>query len=88
MSILRMPFNSFNALSGGYYGYGNFISDDLVTSMTRSPASYEQAMSNPDTWTGIHRAWLRVFVSTLILINIVLSGPAFKCITLRYINIH
>ena len=45
--------------------------------MTQSPASYEQAMSNPDSWTGIHRAWLRVFVSTLILINIILSGLAF-----------
>ncbi|CAK8997882.1 Amino acid transporter AVT1C (AtAvt1C) [Durusdinium trenchii] len=60
----------------GYYGYGNFIRDDIVESLGQSPATFEEAMHQPiSEWTGARRPWLRVFISILILINIFLSMP-------------
>lgn len=60
----------------GYYGYGSFISEDIVESMSRSPNSWEEAMSQPIAdWTGVQRLWIRVFMSILILVNITLSMP-------------
>lgn len=60
----------------GYYGYGSFISEDIVESMSRSPSSWEEAMSQPIAdWTGVQRLWIRVFMSILILVNITLSMP-------------
>ena len=63
--------------TGGYYGYGSFISEDIVESMSRSPSSWEEAMSQPIAdWTGVQRLWIRVFMSILILVNITLSNLA------------
>lgn len=60
----------------GYYGYGSFISEDIVESMSRSPGSWEEAMSQPIAdWTGVQRLWIRVFMPILILVNITLSMP-------------
>ena len=40
-------------LWGGYYGYGNFISEDIVASLSQSPASLEEATLQPmHEWTG------------------------------------
>eukprot|EP00434_Breviolum_minutum_P001520 symbB.v1.2.001339.t1/scaffold73.1/size366217/3 len=60
----------------GYYGYGNFISNDLVESMSISPSSFDEAMLVEATeWTGPQRLRLRVLMSVLILVNIILSMP-------------
>lgn len=70
-----------SSVPGGYFGYGSFIREDLVESMSMSPNSYHEAMSMPITgWSGVQQLWIRVFMSTLILVNITLSdlpGPSW-----------
>jgi len=61
----------------GYYGYGAFINQDIVESMTYSPANLDEAFSGmkASQWTGEKSFWVPPVVSSLVLINIVLSMP-------------
>ena len=60
----------------GYYGYGAFINQDIVESMTYSPANLDEAFSGmkASRWTGEKSFWVPPVVSSLVLINIVLSS--------------
>eukprot|EP00439_Symbiodinium_sp_Y106_P009380 s6549_g1.t1 len=60
----------------GYYGYGAFINQDIVESMTYSPANLDEAFSGmkASQWTGEKSFWVPPVVSSLVLINIVLSS--------------
>ena len=62
----------------GYYGYGTFISQDIVQSMTYSPANFNEAFSDQKVWewTGEKSLWVPALVSSLVLVNIVLSSLA------------
>ena len=63
----------------GYHGYGAFISQDIVQSMTHSPADLAEALSEVEAWewTGEKSLWVPPLVSSLVLINIMLSTRAW-----------
>ena len=61
----------------GYHGYGDFIRQDIVRSMTYSPGTFEEALSgDPLEWTGASSRWMSPVVSSLVLVNIMLSISA------------
>ena len=57
----------------GYYGYGNFIQENVVANMHLFPASSEEALRPASTWTGSSAEWLAPVVSVMVLTNIMLS---------------
>ncbi|CAJ1461090.1 unnamed protein product [Effrenium voratum] len=59
----------------GYYGYGNFIQENVVANMHLFPASSEEALRPASTWTGSSAEWLAPVVSVMVLTNIMLSMP-------------
>ncbi|CAE7753801.1 AVT1C [Symbiodinium sp. CCMP2592] len=60
----------------GYHGYGAFILQDIVQSMTHSPKDVQEAFeAEAWNWTGAKSLWVPALVSSLVLVNIVLSMP-------------
>eukprot|EP00439_Symbiodinium_sp_Y106_P036757 s2744_g4.t1 len=62
----------------GYHGYGAFILQDIVQSMTHSPKDVQEAFDDEAeawNWTGAKSLWVPALVSSLVLVNIVLSMP-------------
>ena len=60
----------------GYHGYGAFILQDIVQSMTHSPKDVQEAFDDEAeawNWTGAKSLWVPALVSSLVLVNIVLS---------------
>lgn len=62
----------------GYHGYGAFIREDIVQSMTHAPKDLQEAFEDEAeawNWTGEKSLWVPALVSSLVLLNIVLSMP-------------
>eukprot|EP00928_Gymnodinium_smaydae_P069006 TRINITY_DN5234_c0_g2_i2.p1 TRINITY_DN5234_c0_g2~~TRINITY_DN5234_c0_g2_i2.p1 ORF type:complete len:467 (+),score=55.01 TRINITY_DN5234_c0_g2_i2:81-1403(+) len=60
----------------GHYGYGNFVQDNLLDSMSRSPANAEEAFTKPwCLWTGPCGWQAAMMMQVLVLANMVISFP-------------
>eukprot|EP00928_Gymnodinium_smaydae_P075228 TRINITY_DN5822_c0_g1_i1.p1 TRINITY_DN5822_c0_g1~~TRINITY_DN5822_c0_g1_i1.p1 ORF type:complete len:494 (+),score=56.42 TRINITY_DN5822_c0_g1_i1:77-1558(+) len=60
----------------GHYGYGNFVQDNLLDSMTRAPASAEEAFTKPWCWwTGRCGNQIALMMQICVLVNLVISFP-------------
>jgi len=60
----------------GYYGYGEFIQDDIIKSLTSLPANANEAFNVPaDEWTGPKSHALEYVVSGLLLVKLLIALP-------------
>jgi len=60
----------------GYWGYGNFIQDNILISMSQSPANAGEAFKAPvDQWTGPRSRIIPALVAWCVLVNLLLSYP-------------
>merc|ERR1712048_687929 len=60
----------------GYYGYGEFIQDDIIKSLTSLPANANEAFNVPaDEWTGPKSHALEYIVSGLLLVKLLIVLP-------------
>eukprot|EP00928_Gymnodinium_smaydae_P058856 TRINITY_DN4205_c1_g2_i1.p1 TRINITY_DN4205_c1_g2~~TRINITY_DN4205_c1_g2_i1.p1 ORF type:complete len:538 (-),score=65.72 TRINITY_DN4205_c1_g2_i1:309-1793(-) len=60
----------------GHYGYGNFVQDNLLDSMSRSPANAEEAFTKPWCWWTGPCGWqAALMMQVLVLANMIISFP-------------
>eukprot|EP00928_Gymnodinium_smaydae_P071500 TRINITY_DN5505_c0_g1_i2.p1 TRINITY_DN5505_c0_g1~~TRINITY_DN5505_c0_g1_i2.p1 ORF type:complete len:497 (-),score=65.56 TRINITY_DN5505_c0_g1_i2:295-1785(-) len=60
----------------GHYGYGNFVQDNLLDSMTRSPANAQEAFTQPWCWwTGRCGDTAATMMQVCVFVNLVISFP-------------
>jgi len=60
----------------GYYGYGQFMQDDIMSSMTRFPANETEAFNVPYAqWTGPTARALEYVVSGCLFVKLVIGLP-------------
>jgi len=60
----------------GYYGYGEFMQSDIVSSLSSFPASEAQAFGTPFAeWTGVRAVVLEDIMSLLLLVKLTIGFP-------------
>jgi len=59
----------------GYYGYGQYIQDDIVDNMMRLPTNETQAFKSFSHWTGAHAELIGDVVSVLLIVKLVIAVP-------------
>merc|ERR1719158_1458178 len=60
----------------GYWAYGDFIRPDIVASMSKSPASFNEAFDGRfEDWTGPKSPITNIVVNLLVIVKLLISMP-------------
>jgi len=60
----------------GYYGYGGFMQNDIIASLSSFPANEHEAFEVPySEWTGPKTAWLSILISAMLFIKLLVGLP-------------